>query len=334
MRTHQASASPDLVQILLHYAANRGIELLPNELALGDSKRVPISRLNALWQAIVLRSGDPNFGLHLGEAADGRMSGGILSSVMLNCATLESAFEKLARYHDLATDFVRLRLDHRPEMAHLVWETVDATIPLDRHYIETVFCGLAFPLRRLTQGQVQPVEIRFTHACPADISEHRRIFGCPLCFDCPQNELLLRPADLATPIFQANPHLLKRLEQFTQETLAQLYPPDTWAEKVVDLIRAGLAQGEKPALDGVAAQLAFGPRQLQNKLKQEGSSYQVLLDQVRKELALQYLNAPRMTVCEIAFLLGFSEQSAFNHAFKRWTGRQPGEYRGGNPLES
>lgn len=332
MRTYQTSASPDLVQVLLRYAAHRGIELSPNELVLDGSARIPIARLSTLWQVIVQRSADPNFGLHLGEAADGLMRGGILASVMMNCATLESALEKLVRYHDLATDFVKLRLTRHAEMVHLVWEVVDAALPLDRQYIETVFCGLVFPLRRLTQGQVQPAEIRFTHACPADISEHQRIFGCPLHFECPQNELLLHPVDLAYPIFQANPQLLRRLEQFTQEALAQLYPPDTYAEKVVDLIRAGLAQGDKPALDGVASQLAFGPRQLQNKLKLEGCTYQVLLDQVRKELALQYLNDGHMTLCEIAFLLGFSEQSAFNHAFKRWTGRQPGEYRGANPL--
>lgn len=328
MRAHQASASPDLVQVLLHYAAKQGIELLPDELALGSLERIPISRLSTLWQAIGQRSGDSNFGLHLSEAADGRMNGGILSSVMMNCATLESALEKLARYHDLATDFVRLRLNREAGMAHLVWEATDTAIPLDRHYIETVFCGLVFPLRRLTQGQVQPVEICFTHARPADISEHRRIFDCPLRFDCLQNELILHSTDLARPIFQANPQLLRYLEQFTQETLAKLYPPDTWTEKVVDLIRAGLGRGEKPALDGIAGQLALGPRQLQNKLRQENCTYQALLDRVRKELALQYLHDPHMTVCEIAFLLGFSEQSAFNHAFKRWTGHQPGEYRG------
>ncbi len=68
-------------------------------------------------------------------------------------------------------------------------------------------------------------------------------------------------------------------------------------------------------------------RQLQGRLKQEGTSYQKLLDQVREELAIGYLNKGDATLCEVAFLLGYSEQGAFNHAFKRWTGSTPGEFK-------
>jgi AraC-like DNA-binding protein len=86
-------------------------------------------------------------------------------------------------------------------------------------------------------------------------------------------------------------------------------------------------QGEKPIADAVALDLAISTRHLQSKLKAEGTTYRHLLDQVRKELALDYLKRPEMTMFDIAFLLGFSEQSTFNHAFKRWTGSSPKEYQ-------
>ncbi len=132
------------------------------------------------------------------------------------------------------------------------------------------------------------------------------------------------------PIFLANARLLVRLEQFAQDSLTQLCPPDTWSDRVVHLIQESLLRGERPTLDMAAGALAFSPRQLQNKLKEEGRTYQELLDQIRKETAFKYLKEPQGTLCDLAFLLGFSEQSAFNRAFKRWTGASPGAWAAGN----
>ncbi|HMB22349.1 MAG: AraC family transcriptional regulator [Chloroflexota bacterium] len=333
MRRSKVTASVDLLNILLHFASSRGLDMgkikAATEQALEkrSDSRIPIKQLDAVWKEIVRQSDDPNFGLHLGEAADQQTSGGILFSVMMNCATVGNALEKQIRYHALSTDLIQLRLQEQGKYVRYIWEEMDSEIELDRHYIETVFCGVVFPLRRLTQNKVRPVEIHFKYPKPADISEHQRIFDCSLRFDCLQNELILPCADLAQPIFLANPQLLDQLEAFAQEMLIRLYPPDTWSDRVGHSINKSLLRGEKPALDSVAYELALSPRQLQNKLRQEGTTYQVLLDQIRRETALKYLNESDITICDIAFLLGFSEQSAFNHAFKRWTGANPGDYR-------
>lgn len=97
--------------------------------------------------------------------------------------------------------------------------------------------------------------------------------------------------------------------------------------RVTYLIGKNLLHREKPALDAVAAELVVSSRKLQNKLRNENTTYQSPLDRVRKGLALQYLQRPEYGVWEIAFLLGFSEQSAFNHALKRWTGFSPNEHK-------
>jgi AraC-like DNA-binding protein len=325
----------DLITILLQSAASLGIDPASVKAATGlamdgphdPDARIPFEQLYLLWNEMVRRSGDPDFGLHLGEAGSRLWARGLLSLVMMNCATMGNALEKMAHYHSLMTDFVRLRLLRQRGYARYIWKPVEVSVPLDRHYTETVFCGLVFPLRHLTQGQVQPVEIHFTHARPESTAEHRRIFGCPLLFGHPHNELVLRLEDLDRPILLANPQLLDALEQFAQGMLKRLYPPDTWADRVAQAVHHDLLQGEKPRLDRVASELALSPRQLQNRLKEEHTTYQAVLDQVRKETALRYLDQPAVSLCDIAFLLGFSEQSAFNHAFKRWTGKSPGEYR-------
>lgn len=87
-----------------------------------------------------------------------------------------------------------------------------------------------------------------------------------------------------------------------------------------------MLRGEKPLLVAISAELAVSSRTLQNKLRNENTTYQSLLGRVRKGLALEYLQKPEYGVCEIAFLLGFSKHSAFNHVFKRWTGDSPSEY--------
>jgi AraC-like DNA-binding protein len=331
MNKMKASASPDWVNILLQYAASQGINLALDKTAFRGLEnlddRVPIEQLAILWDEIVRRSGDANFGLHLGEASGRLSSGGILFAMMMNCATVESALEVLARYHHLATDFIRLRLWVLDDRYYCTLEVTDSEPLLDRHFVDTLLCSLVFPIQRLTHGKVKPVAIHFMHACPADISEHRRIFDCPLKYGYNRNEIVLRRADLAQPVFQANVPLLDSLEQYAQEMLDRLYPPDTWADKVAKKIKKRLMRGENTTLDGVAKELLLSPRHLQNKLKNEGMAYQLLLDQVKKEMALKYLDDLQMTVCDIAFLLGFSEQSAFNHAFKRWTGITPGCYR-------
>jgi AraC-like DNA-binding protein len=331
MHKTRPSASLDRVNILLQYAASRGINLAADITvpSVGDNPdvRVPIEQLAVLWEDIVRRSGDRDFGLHLGEAVDKLTSGGILFAVMMNCATVENALEKLAQYHHLATDFICLRLAYLDDRVCCTLEVTENEPPLDRHFIESLMCALLFPLQRLTQGKLKPVEIHFSYARPKDTSEHRRIFNCPMQFGCRQNEMVFRRDDLAQPIFQANLPLLEHLEQYARDMLDRLYPPDTWADRAVQRIKTRLLCGEKATLKAVAYDLALSPRHLQNKLASENITYQTLLDQVKKEMALKYLSDAQVTVCDIAFLLGFSEQSAFTHAFKRWMGVTPGGYR-------
>jgi AraC-like DNA-binding protein len=120
---------------------------------------------------------------------------------------------------------------------------------------------------------------------------------------------------------------LVSLEPLAQRLLEGLYPPDSWTDRVVRLLGGMLVAGSRPSLDAVARELAVSPRSLQKSLKTEGASYQRLLDRVRQEIAIDSLGDPDLSLCDVAFLLGFAEQSAFNHAFKRWTGSSPRQYR-------
>ena len=104
--------------------------------------------------------------------------------------------------------------------------------------------------------------------------------------------------------------------------------PATWSDKVRRSLLETLLRGTRPTVDATARELAFSARQLQLHLKSEETSYTEILDGLRLELAKGYLQRDDLSLCEVTFLLGYAEQSSFNHAFKRWTGRSPTEYRG------
>ncbi|MBL7162301.1 MAG: AraC family transcriptional regulator [Anaerolineales bacterium] len=330
-----ASASSDLTRLVLRFAVEIGVNteeilksvgLAPRVLENAE-KRVSVEQFNAILEEIALRAEDQDLGLHFGEAEYIRPGGHVLFSVMMNCPTVGSAIEKLSRYHGLMVDFVQLRLDRRDNYAYLSWEPVYADLEPIRHYSEAVLTMLTATLHSLTEGKVHPVEVRFSHPRPQDTTEHQRIFRCPLVFGQPKNELVIRQKSLSWPIFLANPALLETLDQFAQKSLDKLYSPDTWADKVTHMIGKTLLRGEKPGISSIAYDLAISTRHLQTKLKEEGTTYRKLVDQVRKEIAIDYLRRAETTICDVAFLLGFADQSAFNHAFKRWTGSSPGEYR-------
>jgi AraC-like DNA-binding protein len=243
-----------------------------------------------------------------------------------NCPTVESAIQKVARYHGLLADFIELRLTQQSDYAYLSWEPVQGDVALDRQHSESIAVMLASLFRGLTEDGIHLIEVRFDHPRPDDPAEHRRVLRCPVVFGWPRNELVIRRQDLSLPIFLANPELLDVLERYAQNLLERLHRPDTWAGRATRSLGKILARGEKPSIDAVAFDLALSTRHLQSQLKAEGTAYRQLLDQVRKELAMDYLKRAEMSMCDIAFLLGFSEQSAFTHAFRRWTGSSPTQY--------
>jgi AraC-like DNA-binding protein len=105
------------------------------------------------------------------------------------------------------------------------------------------------------------------------------------------------------------------------------YPPrDSLIDQVRNLIAEEFRGGEA-SLERIADRLGLTPRTLQRKLQELGTSYNDVLDQLRRQLAVRYLREPRMAICEVAYLLGFSEASSFHRAFKRWTGLTPKDFR-------
>ncbi len=333
--TYQLTASVDLLHILLKYASQLeidertiisecGVDLLAYKF---NEARIPIHKFHLIWTFILNRADDPDFGLHFGEHTYRLLSRHLIFAMMMNCENAEQAIRKNFQYHNLITDIIRPVMKVEKAFACLTWEMNHPALPPERHLSESILTLFVSMLRSLTEDLFRLKAVRFAHPRPENIAEHERIFQAPLVFGHKCNEIVLSTSYLKTPILLANSNILEGLEQLVQKALHRVYALNPWSEKVAQSLFKALLKEKNIDIGTIAGQLALATRNLQLKLKEEGTSFRKLLDEVRKEIAVSYLKDVNASICEIALLLNFADQSAFHHAFKRWTGKTPGEYR-------
>jgi AraC-like DNA-binding protein len=173
----------------------------------------------------------------------------------------------------------------------------------------------AFPIR----------ELRAAIPAPPDVPCYARALGAPIHFGARRTQILFAPRwrELAMPY--GNPLLEETYERQCQELLAALSVQSSEVERVVDLLVR--CKGRWPSIQETSAQIAVSPRTLRRRLEEKGVSYRALVEEVRRKQAEELLGRTRLTVEQIADSLGYAETASFTHAFKRWTGRAPREFR-------
>ena len=195
-----------------------------------------------------------------------------------------------------------------------------------RHDCEMTLAIAVSFARRVTGVDWTPREVSFRHSRPQSVAEHERIFRSPVRFGRPSNELIFDSSLLALPMAKADAGLCAILDRHARELLAKSPRRGGLAERVRRLLGEALNGGD-PRQEAVSQKLGISVRTLQRRLSEEGTSHQDLLDEVRSELSRRYLQESKLAICEVAYILGFSEPSAFHRAFRRWTGVTPKEFR-------
>lgn len=298
--------------------------------------RIPGSAVERLWQVGEELTGDPLLGMHLTERyRTGAIN--ILGYVFLNCATVADVLERLSRFAVLLNDGLRVRIEREDGRAVVHMEAVEGLdnyiLRNSRQVMETMAVGVVLTLRNLSGGALVPSQVWFRHAAAGDVSEYHRIFGSMVRFGMPGNRVAFRLAELETPIPAADPSLLALFERHALGRLDELEKMGGGSQRVLRLLTARLT-GTVPPVGVIAAELAMSGRQLQRVLQEEGTSYQALLDQARRDLAMAQLKVPDTTAAEVALMLGYSEAGAFTRAFRRWTGTTPGAFAAAGPPPS
>jgi AraC-like DNA-binding protein len=292
--------------------------------------RIPIRAVQALWREAIQATGEPDLPLQLGELIN-PMSWGVLAYVMMHCPTLGKAIAKLCQYQDIGCEGVQTAGQVVGDRFHLSLNLTSKAIIYPEHTLASELSVYQSAFRALTGQAIAAEEIRFAFPEPENSRSYERIFtSATLVFDADETVLILDAAWLNTPILNANPSLFGLFEQHADELLKKLRKKTDASPVLSVRVKQEiftLLKGEEPALAAVADGLAMGVRTLQLHLKEEGVTYQQLLDEVRHDLAVRHLREPHFSTTDIAYLLGFSEPSVFYRTFKKWTGSTPGAFR-------
>ena len=253
---------------------------------------------------------------------------GVVGYAMQHDATLGSALEWLERYRAVVLDDVVARTEQVNEdgRSKLVFaHVVPPRLVKLREPAELWAAAQLTTLRVLTGRELQPLEVHLPHAAPEDHRRHEAFFHCPIVWSAPRVEVHMDAAILGLPLARANPDLFRYLARRADALKSEL-PETSIASRVRRLIEEALPNGE-PAIDELGRKVAMSGRTLQRRLKEEGTGFAELLDEVRRERAMMLLEDERLTVAQISFLLGYSEPTAFFRAFRRWTGETPQAWR-------
>lgn len=291
----------------------------------GADARLPHEVALAVWREAVYRSGDQAFGIHAAEQIrPGAFD--VLDYAMRSSATLGEGLERLVRYHRILHDAAVVRLRVAGDGAELTHALPGDPAALPRHVSEFIAATWMVVARQATGVDFAPVQVRFRHPRPANLEAHRRLFRAPIRFNEAVNGIVLRRELLNTPLVKSDPGLCVVLDRHVRELLERVPRVTALRDRVRQIAAQGLSTGAPPAAT-IARSLHMSQRTLQRQLRKDGTSQRDLIDALRRDLAMRYLAERQIAIAEVAFLLGFSEASAFHRAFKRWSGTTPATYR-------
>jgi len=296
----------------------------------GGKARVTTEEFFGVWRALADCGATRDFGVRMGSETPPHPQN-VASMAALHSATFGDALDKLARYKRLVCpEQITVRVVRREARIYFEWLLAEeAPPPL---LVDGIFASVAVLARRGTGKPIVPRRIELTRR-RADEAMLRRHFECELRFDAPFDLLVFDEPALAEPFRTHNP---ERLEVIVPGLEAALRGSGD-ARTLADDVRMALSQricGERPAVEKVAKALGMSPRTLQRRLEGLGTTYQALLDDVRRRSARRLLANTDLESVEVAFLLGFEELNSFTRAFQSWEGTTPTRWRARQSIPS
>jgi AraC-like DNA-binding protein len=300
--------------------------IVPEDLADIDG-RLELPRCEALAGAVMTRLADRQVLSVFSRLKAGDF--GILDYVIRNSRTLGESLERLARYTHVNNSIADCVLEVDDERARVSFvQPPSMSLAFVRLSATAWLASCVVIVRQLVGSDWAPREVLLPNPEPgsADREAYRELFRCPMRFGAPAAVFVVAKSELSQAVRGADPALADLMEPHLERALAEAQPVSRSAAAVRRVLVAMLG-GQEPTLDRIAKRLGTTPRTLQRRLRDENTTFQDLLDAVRHELALVHVAEQAASIDEIAWLLGFSNGSAFHRAFKRWTGVTPGEFR-------
>jgi AraC-like DNA-binding protein len=285
--------------------------------------RIESQKVSTLLELSVKETNDPAFGLMLIpylHVANFQA----LGYALFSSSTLHEFCLRLVRFFKLMSDASQHHLQEEGECFKLSLEILSPAIcdEVVDAWMGTVvqFC------RSIYRPDFSPQRVELMRSPPSSGAEKFGLFfNAPVTFSASDNALYIDRGDMFVTLPTASKELARRNDEVLIEHLARLDKGDIVRQieaNIIELLPTGECSRDK-----IAARLNMSPRSLLNKLERKNTSYKEILENLRSNLAQQYIEQKDMPITEITFLLGFSDTSSFSRAFRRWTGQAPSDYR-------
>ena len=291
--------------------------------------RDPAARIpSTVWDGVGAKAAalipDPAFALRAARSWH-PSNLGALGHAWLASSTLRTGLERLQRYSRILGERAHLQLTDTRDGLRFAYDHRRRD-PVLRAIGADFALSLVMDMCRMNYGAtLRPMEVRLSRVRVGDTEPYRHFYGCPIHFETNEDSFLLSRRVADEPLPTANRQLAGTLDSILTSQLAALDRDNIPARCKSSLLEE-ITSGEVSE-EYIARRLHMSRRTLQRKLAESNTTYQKLVDDTRRDLALRYMEDPRNSITDVTFLLGFSGQSAFTRAFNRWTGMSPTAYR-------
>ena len=291
----------------------------------GKRAKLTVAEFFAFWRSLEAVGGSRDLGLRIGTRVEPHQLD-VASLAAIHSDTLGDALAKFARYKRVVCgEQVSVETSKGEARIRFHWVHGDGALPM--MLVDTTFASLVTLAAHGIGAPVTPLRVELARR-RADEPMLHRAFGCPIVFDAPVDQLVIDEALLARPFVTRNADVVAMLVPALESELAEI----TRSRSIADEVRRELSRrmtGERPSVDKVAHAMRTSSRTLQRRLGELGTSYQALLDEVRRDASRRLLASTDLDASEIAFLLGFDELNSFSRAFHGWEGVTPTRWRDG-----
>ncbi len=290
---------------------------------LDSEARFPMTVAHKLLDVAVAFVGEPDMGLKTRNYV-GFGDLGAMDFSMSSAATVLQAIDVASRYIRLFGEGFQIRLELVGNRAMVRF---DSSLIVPRYVDDFRVSSFYESYSNLLFRNLSKIEFWFVHPRPKDVAEYQHAFGSAVVrFSAPSSGILFDREHLKRPLDTANSKLHAVLCGYAEMVLKEEFGTRYLTKRVRDLILKELPQGQ-PSIENIARQQNMSPRTLGRRMEREGKTFKETLDDLRRSLACQYILRQDVSVAEVAFLLGYSNNATFHRAFKRWTGKTPLAYR-------
>jgi AraC-like DNA-binding protein len=285
--------------------------------------RISMKQYLKLWEIAIEVTDDPALGLHLRERY-GSNTMHFVIILALNSNTILDAAVAWARYDKLICDIDRI--EFYEEQDHYILSYTNTAREFENRWIPELYFSLALEYgSKVTHQGLSPVAVWFKHKDPGYLEEYKKIFDCPIHFNSSQNLFRIEKEKMLQPIISPDAYLKSIMEKHARKSIQKYQSTSSLTGRVHKIIDKNLHTGDVTATF-VSSTLNMDRSTLHRQLKKEGTSYRDIVVETRKSLSKRYL-IEGLTATQTTYLLGFSEPSTFQRAFKGWFGQSPGEFK-------